>query len=68
MKKLMIAAAVASVGAVAFGGLCDTVSPQAEGTCRAYDFKASVKLVDGMKADDVIEKLEGTRVFNTSNS
>ena len=52
MKKLMIGAAVASIGAAAFGGLCDTVNPQAEGSCRAYDFKASVKLVDGKKGKD----------------
>ena len=48
MKKLMITAAAAMAGAVAFGGLCDTITPGTDGgTCRAYDFKASVKLVDG---------------------
>jgi hypothetical protein len=52
MKKLMFAAAAASIGTVAFGGLCDTISPQAEGSCRAYDFKASVKLVDGKRGID----------------
>ena len=52
MKKLMITAAAAMAGVAAFGGLCDTVSPQAEGTCRAYDFKASVKLVDGKRGTD----------------
>ncbi len=47
MKKLMIGTAAAMVGAVAFGGLCDTITPGTDATCRAYDFKASVKLVDG---------------------
>jgi hypothetical protein len=48
MKKLMITAAAAMAGAVAFGGLCDTIEGGATPEkCRAYDFKASVKLVDG---------------------
>ena len=71
MKKLMIAAAVASVGAVAFGGLCDTVSPQAEGTCRAYDFKASVKLVDGKKGIDKASSIcaaDGTVFYRVAAS
>ena len=48
MKKVMIAASAALVGAVAFGGLCDTITGGAStDPCRAYYFKASVKLLDG---------------------
>lgn len=44
----MIATSVAMVGAVAFGGLCDTITGGAAvDACRAYYFKASVKLLDG---------------------
>ncbi|MBQ9432449.1 MAG: hypothetical protein IJU44_12960 [Kiritimatiellae bacterium] len=43
-------ASVAMVSAAAFGGLCDTITPGTDSSCRAYDFKASVKLVDGKKA------------------
>ena len=48
MKKVMIAASAALVGAAAFGGLCDTITGGASpDPCRAYYFKASVKLLDG---------------------
>jgi len=50
----MIAASAALVGAVAFGGLCDTITPGAASPdpCRAYYFKASVKLLDGKRGID----------------
>ena len=68
MKKLMIATSVAMVGAVAFGGLCDTITPGAASpdACRAYYFKASVKVVDGKKAiDKAVKKKGGSNKYVT---
>ena len=70
MKKLMITAAAAMAGSVVFGGLCDTITPGGqEGTCRAYDFKASVKLVDGktgkVSADSVCAQ-DGTAYYRVA--
>ena len=65
----MITASVALVGAVAFGGLCDTIVPGQEAACRAYDFKASVKLVDGKTskvAADSICAQDGTAYYRVS--
>ena len=48
MKKLMLVAAVAAMGAAYASSVCDptpSVGPQA--AQRVYDFKASVKMVDG---------------------
>ncbi len=51
MKKLVIATlAAATVGGAFATTICDTITtPGAEGGCRVYDFKASVKLVDGIR-------------------
>jgi len=52
MKKLVIATlAAAAVGGAFATSICDTINsnPGAEGGCRVYDFKASVKLVDGIR-------------------
>ncbi len=70
MKKLMITAAAAMAGAVAFGGLCDTLEGGASPEkCRAYDFKASVKLVDGktgkVSADSICDE-DGTAYWRVS--
>lgn len=43
MKKILLASAMMA-GIAAFGGICDTFDT--DYGCRAYDFKASVKLVD----------------------
>ena len=45
MKKLMIAASAVALAATTFGSFCDPVDVKTG--CRAYDFKASLKLVDG---------------------
>ena len=50
MKKLMIAAAAAAMIGGAYADIC-AMAP-AQKTCRAYDFAASVKLVDGKIATD----------------
>ena len=57
MKKLMIATvAVASMVAVA--DICDPLEASADGRgCRAYDFAASVKLVDGKRGKVAAESI-----------
>ena len=50
MKKLMIAAAAAAMIGGASADIC-SMAPATK-TCRAYDFAASVKLVDGRVATD----------------
>ncbi len=68
MKKLMITAAAAMAGVAAFGGLCDTITTSVD-ACRAYDFKASVKLVDGKTskvAADSICAQDGTAYYRVA--
>lgn len=45
MNKMMIAVAAAALAGVASATICDPTAPQTG--CRAYDFKASLKMVDG---------------------
>lgn len=51
MNKMMIAVAAAALAGVATAGICDGETPDPiKGAQRVYDFKASVKLVDGKTA------------------
>ncbi len=52
MKKLMIATVVAVAGVAMANNICDPGATGGKYTCRAYDFAASVKLVDGKKGTD----------------
>lgn len=53
MKKLMIAAVIAAAGIANAATICDpTQTTPGVYACRAYDFAASIKLVDGKKATD----------------
>lgn len=68
MKKLMIAAGAIALAGVTFAGICDGSDPVVEKAAqRAYDFKASLKLVDG-KTATTTTKTKGSICVNPTSS